>query len=154
MVIFRKLVISCSFFLLMLYGVNSSSNTTRILLVVTREILLGHSKSQITINGTVPGPTIRVPIGNWVEVWILIMLLNHIINFFQVTVQNNLPDNKTTVHFHGINMHNTPFSDGAPFINQCPIPNVIKLNYIMYLLIYTVSSIIIDYYNNYHQLIF
>ena len=40
----------------------------RIQLVITREILSGFTKRQVTINGTVPGPTLNITLGNWVEV--------------------------------------------------------------------------------------
>lgn len=35
-------------------------------------------------------------------------------------MHNNLPFN-TTVHFHGIEQKNTPWSDGVPGLNQKPI---------------------------------
>ena len=44
------------------------TTTKKFTLVVSRNILPGHSKSQVTINGTVPGPTINVTLGSWVEV--------------------------------------------------------------------------------------
>ena len=50
-------------------------HTTKVTLVVTRKTLSGYTKSQITINGTVPGPTINVTIGNWVEVCSFHLLL-------------------------------------------------------------------------------
>ncbi|CAG8504009.1 16549_t:CDS:2 [Dentiscutata erythropus] len=38
----------------------------------------------------------------------------------QVLVRNELNE-MTTIHWHGLHMRNTPFSDGVPAITQCPI---------------------------------
>ncbi|CAG8537451.1 17923_t:CDS:2, partial [Cetraspora pellucida] len=38
----------------------------------------------------------------------------------QVLVRNNLSE-PTTIHWHGLLMGGTPFSDGVPAINECPI---------------------------------
>ena len=82
---------------------------TRFTLVINRERLLSSptvSKMMITINGTSPGPTLVVPFGRSVE----------------VTVINAMTDDATTVHWHGMQMRGTPFSDGVPGVSQCPIP--------------------------------
>lgn len=42
--------------------------TEHIRLIITKQILPGYSKKQVTVNGTVPGPTLNVTLGNWVEV--------------------------------------------------------------------------------------
>ncbi|CAG8669293.1 15277_t:CDS:2, partial [Dentiscutata erythropus] len=51
-----------------------------------------------------PGPTIYVRPGQRI----------------QVLVRNELNE-ATTIHWHGLHMMNTPFSDGVPAITQCPI---------------------------------
>eukprot|EP01035_Chromulina_nebulosa_P053842 gene53842-73638_t len=58
----------------------------------------GKSKTQITVNGTVPGPLINITIGNSVE----------------LVVINNIHDQWTALHLHGMTQFQTPFSDGVP----------------------------------------
>lgn len=63
---------------------------------------------RILINGSFPGPTITVWVGRPVE----------------VSVINFLPDRRlTTIHFHGVDQFNSPFSDGIINVTQCPILN-------------------------------
>ncbi len=38
-----------------------------------------------------------------------------------VTVINEIDDDMTVVHWHGMMQRNTPYNDGPPGINQCPI---------------------------------
>ncbi|ODM98419.1 Laccase-2 [Orchesella cincta] len=71
----------------------------------------GVLKEIITINGQFPGPTIRAERGD---------ILN-------IRVRNKLKDSSgvrhpTSVHFHGIEMENTPWFDGPEQVAQCPIP--------------------------------
>jgi FtsP/CotA-like multicopper oxidase with cupredoxin domain len=54
-------------------------------------------------NGMIPGPTIRVTEGDKLR----------------VVVDNKLPDESTTVHWHGLMLENK--ADGVPFITQDPI---------------------------------
>lgn len=70
--------------------------------VVPWEVSPGKTVQAWTYNGTVPGPTIRVNVGDKV----------------QVVLHNRLPES-TTIHFHGIQ---APFDqDGTPFISQNPV---------------------------------
>jgi L-ascorbate oxidase len=39
----------------------------------------------------------------------------------RITVVNNLPDDTTSIHWHGVKQTGTPWSDGVPFVSQCPI---------------------------------
>ncbi|TWU71822.1 hypothetical protein ED733_001623 [Metarhizium rileyi] len=64
----------------------------------------GVARNMILINGQSPGPVIEVNEGD--EVW--------------VTVHNRLPYS-TTIHYHGIEMLGTPWSDGVPGVTQRPI---------------------------------
>ncbi|KAI1344677.1 laccase [Xylariaceae sp. FL0016] len=66
----------------------------------------GFSKRAMLINGTFPGPTI---IGDWGDT-------------FQITVHNDLPDNGTSIHWHGLRMMNDSISDGVNGVTECPIP--------------------------------
>jgi FtsP/CotA-like multicopper oxidase with cupredoxin domain len=66
------------------------------------EVEAGKVVQAWTYNGTVPGPTIKVDVGDKVE----------------VVVTNKLPES-TAVHFHGIRLPNS--QDGVPDITQDPI---------------------------------
>ncbi|KAL5611140.1 hypothetical protein FOBRF1_007257 [Fusarium oxysporum] len=65
----------------------------------------GFKRDMILVNGQSPGPVIELTEGDDV----------------QVNVHNEMPFN-TTVHFHGIEMLQTPWSDGVPGLTQVPIP--------------------------------
>lgn len=65
---------------------------------------LGTSRQMMLINGQSPGPVMRIEQDDWVT----------------VEVHNKSPKN-TTIHFHGIEMKGTPWSDGVPGVSQCPI---------------------------------
>lgn len=77
-------------------------------LVIARQLLPGHNRYQVTVNGTVPGPSLRVTLGNTIS----------------VKVVNEIYDDVTTVHWHGITMRGTPWMDGLANLTQCPISNV------------------------------
>ncbi|KEY70202.1 hypothetical protein S7711_03421 [Stachybotrys chartarum IBT 7711] len=64
----------------------------------------GASRDMFMMNGQTPGPTIEVDQDDWVV----------------VRVQNDSPFN-ITIHFHGIEMYGTPWSDGVPGVTQRPI---------------------------------
>ena len=59
----------------------------------------------IGVNGLVPGPTLIVNEGQ-----------NMIVN-----VENRLISETTSIHWHGMDMRNTPWMDGALMVSQCPI---------------------------------
>jgi FtsP/CotA-like multicopper oxidase with cupredoxin domain len=59
----------------------------------------------ILINGIFPGPTIEANYGDWIE----------------VEVTNAIIDEGITVHWHGMLQKRTPWMDGVPSIQQCPI---------------------------------
>ncbi|KAJ5524546.1 Multicopper oxidase type 2 [Penicillium frequentans] len=64
----------------------------------------GNVREMVFMNGQFPGPELRLDQGDDVE----------------VIVHNHLPFN-TSVHFHGIEQFNTPWSDGVPGLTQKPI---------------------------------
>ena len=78
----------------------------RYTLVINREALPGSDKMQVTVNGTIPGPTLRMAAGQLIE----------------VTVVNAMLNEDTAVHWHGMMQRGTPSFDGVPGITQCPIP--------------------------------
>ncbi|KAJ6007926.1 hypothetical protein N7540_011902 [Penicillium herquei] len=58
------------------------------------------------VNGSSPGPELRLREGkvNWIRVY------------------NDMKDENTTIHWHGLTAFTAPFSDGAPAASQWPIP--------------------------------
>eukprot|EP01041_Mallomonas_annulata_P000857 gene857-1665_t len=78
--------------------------TEHFTLVIGKAVFPGHVKPLITVNGSSPGPILRVTLGNWVR----------------VRVVNELHE-PTTVHFHGMTQRGTPYSDGVTGFTQCPI---------------------------------
>ena len=67
------------------------------------EPVAGVKAEAITVNGTVPGPLIRVTEGDTVR----------------ITVKNNLPE-PTAIHWHGLHVPNA--MDGVTAVTQDPIP--------------------------------
>ncbi|KAJ9628503.1 hypothetical protein H2203_002402 [Taxawa tesnikishii (nom. ined.)] len=65
----------------------------------------GVEKQGILINGGFPGPTIEANWGDWI----------------QVTVHNQLDTEGTSLHWHGLLQKDTPWMDGVPSVQQCPI---------------------------------
>ncbi|KAK5122674.1 hypothetical protein LTR85_003937 [Meristemomyces frigidus] len=59
----------------------------------------------LLVNDQFPGPTIEANWGDWVE----------------VTLTNDIEDEGTALHWHGILQKQTPFMDGTPGFTQCPI---------------------------------
>ncbi|KAL1392058.1 Cupredoxin [Phyllosticta capitalensis] len=66
----------------------------------------GVNKSGLVINGQYPGPLIEANWGDWI----------------QIQVNNALPDEGTSIHWHGLLQKDTPWQDGVPAVSQCPIP--------------------------------
>ncbi|MCO5582450.1 hypothetical protein L7F22_036346 [Adiantum nelumboides] len=64
-------------------------------------------KVVIGINGVFPGPTIRGHEGDTLE----------------VHVQNLLPSESISIHWHGIHQVDTPWADGVASVTQCAIAN-------------------------------
>lgn len=46
-----------------------------------------------------------------------------------IDVENHLPNDETTIHWHGHHQRNTPFMDGVPYLTQCPIPSESTFRY-------------------------
>ncbi|PLB34160.1 multicopper oxidase-domain-containing protein [Aspergillus candidus] len=65
----------------------------------------GYERQVLVFNGSLPGPTIEADWGDTIV----------------VHVTNQLTDNGTTVHWHGIRQQNSNPSDGVPGVTQCPI---------------------------------
>lgn len=61
----------------------------------------------VVINGQFPGPLIEA---NWGDT-------------ISVTVHNRLtdPEDGTSIHWHGFPQTQTPYYDGVPSVQQCPI---------------------------------
>ncbi|KAF8253925.1 hypothetical protein K440DRAFT_532846 [Wilcoxina mikolae CBS 423.85] len=65
----------------------------------------GVPTDMIVANGQFPGPTIEANWGDWIR----------------VSVTNNLNGEGTGLHWHGILQKATPWFDGVPSVQQCPI---------------------------------
>ncbi|KAK3938958.1 Cupredoxin [Diplogelasinospora grovesii] len=65
----------------------------------------GYTRTCMTFNGTVPGPTL---IADWGD--------NLVIH-----VTNNMQTNGTSIHWHGLRQLGTTEYDGVPGVSQCPI---------------------------------
>ncbi|XP_026280853.2 uncharacterized protein LOC113208177 isoform X2 [Frankliniella occidentalis] len=65
----------------------------------------GVSRALVVINRMMPGPSLQVCVGDRLE----------------VTVHNHMPEQSTSVHWHGMQQRGTPYMDGVPFVTQCPV---------------------------------
>ncbi|PFH55488.1 hypothetical protein XA68_18187 [Ophiocordyceps unilateralis] len=79
-----------------------------VVLNVTRQTVSigGILRYSTLVNGSLPGPTIRIPEEK--VVWI--------------RVYNEMTDDNLTMHWHGLAQAAYPFSDGTPMASQWPIP--------------------------------
>lgn len=96
----------------------SNSSSQYFVLVLTRELTnnsLG-SRYQVKINGTVPGPTLYISLGNSVT----------------ITVINEIYDDATAIHWHGMSLERQMWNDGVMNLTQCPISNVQGYNSLTY----------------------
>lgn len=75
----------------------------------------GVNKSVILVNDQFPGPTIEANWGDTIEV----KVMNEISG----------PEEGTAMHWHGILQRETPWFDGAPSVQQCPIAPCKSLTY-------------------------
>ncbi|XP_014604884.1 PREDICTED: L-ascorbate oxidase-like isoform X2 [Polistes canadensis] len=76
----------------------------------------GIKRSILVVNRQLPGPSIQVCQGDRVI----------------VDVINLLHSESTTMHWHGLHHHKSPYMDGVPYISQCPIPpgSTFRYNYV------------------------
>ncbi|KAJ4421071.1 hypothetical protein N0V82_003975 [Gnomoniopsis sp. IMI 355080] len=67
----------------------------------------GYQRPVLLVNGAFPGPTIEA---NWGDT-------------IQVTLHNNItgPEEGTALHWHGFLQTATPWDDGVPGVDQCPV---------------------------------
>lgn len=75
----------------------------------------GVNKSVLLINGQFPGPTIEANWGDTIEV--------------NVTNEITGPEEGTALHWHGLLQRATPWFDGVPSVQQCPIAPGKSLTY-------------------------
>ncbi|RYO86824.1 hypothetical protein DL764_008955 [Monosporascus ibericus] len=67
----------------------------------------GFEKEMIVINGQYPGPLIEANWGDWISV--------------NVTNSIRDPEEGTAIHWHAFLQQETPWYDGVPSVQQCPI---------------------------------
>ncbi|XP_055354088.1 uncharacterized protein LOC129599791 [Paramacrobiotus metropolitanus] len=86
---------------------DSSFVPDKILRVTAKNVSLDcTTRYSVIINGSIPGPELRFVEGQ--HVWI--------------RVYNDMEDTNVTIHWHGLSMRMSPFSDGTPMVSQWPIP--------------------------------
>lgn len=73
----------------------------------------GVQKAGVVVNGQFPGPLIEANWGDMIE----------------VTVTNLLAEDGTSLHWHGFLQEGTPYYDGTPAVQQCPIAPGSTLTY-------------------------
>lgn len=73
----------------------------------------GVTKNGLVVNGGFPGPLIEANWGDWI----------------QIHVTNDLDNEGTSLHWHGLLQSATPFFDGVPAVAQCPIAPGESLTY-------------------------
>jgi FtsP/CotA-like multicopper oxidase with cupredoxin domain len=73
----------------------------------------GYARTVLTVNGSIPGPTIEANWGGTVK----------------VHVTNSLANNGTSLNFHGIRQNYTNPMDGVASITQCPVAPGDSLTY-------------------------
>lgn len=85
---------------------NGSFALNYVLRATTQNISIDcQSRYSVVINGSDPGPTIRLREGttHWIRVF------------------NDMVDQNLTIHWHGLSQRTAPFSDGTPQVAQWPI---------------------------------
>ncbi|KAL3276760.1 hypothetical protein HHI36_012127 [Cryptolaemus montrouzieri] len=65
----------------------------------------GVQRSVLVVNRKLPGPGIHVCHGDLIS----------------VDLENGLPSDSTTIHWHGMKQKDYPYMDGVPLVTQCPI---------------------------------
>ncbi|XP_078042066.1 uncharacterized protein LOC144472650 [Augochlora pura] len=76
----------------------------------------GVQRSYLSVNRMLPGPSIQVCLGD----------------FIVVDVENMIPEEHITIHWHGLFQEGTQYYDGVPFVTQCPIASGDKFRYQFY----------------------
>lgn len=76
--------------------------------ILTREYDSHIRKMIVKVNGLSPGPTIHANFGDYIT----------------VNVINQIYDDSTAIHWHGLDFDSMPWMDGVINVTQCPIPNV------------------------------
>lgn len=85
----------------------STGNTVSYTFDITNATLSpdGYQRMVLAINGQYPGPTIYA---NWGDM-------------ISVTVNNKMPNNGTSIHWHGMRQYHANTQDGVPGVTECPI---------------------------------
>lgn len=108
MVLTFNFILQRLFLLFSFICVIASLRTRDYVLVIKREFIDSSGKLSITVNGTVPGPNLHSYLGEKIRIQVI----------------NEIFDDSTGIHWHGISQRYRPWEDGVLNITQCPIPNV------------------------------
>jgi len=90
--------------------------TSSIALIVRRQFVNGLQGLRVTVNGSSPGPVLRLQ----KDVTVSILVINEIF------------DDATAIHWHGMTQFRTPYNDGSVGTSQCPLTNVAGSNSMVY----------------------
>nr|AQY62684.1 laccase 1 [Bemisia tabaci] len=74
----------------------------------------GVERPIVTVNKIFPGPMVQACVGDMVE----------------IIVHNHLPEETTSIHWHGLHQRESPYMDGVPFVTQCPIQPRSRFKYV------------------------
>lgn len=84
------------------------------------------SKSVVLVNGTTPGPELRLTEGQtyWIRVYndMPDQNLTMVSKLLHTYIKETTISDSTYQHWHGLSMAVAPFSDGTPLASQWPIP--------------------------------
>jgi laccase len=85
----------------------STGKTVSYTLTITNTTLSpdGYGRMVFAVNGQFPGPTIEANWGDKIE----------------ITVENKLQYNGTSIHWHGLRQYHNNAQDGVPGVTECPI---------------------------------
>ncbi|MCJ1427219.1 hypothetical protein MMC29_005122 [Sticta canariensis] len=119
-------------------GLPDTKRTVSYVFNVTRQVLSpdGYQKSMIVVNGAFPGPLIEANWGDWISGQLgapkIYEESGFIVPTDLVTVNNQIesPSEGTSIHWHGLLQRETPWYDGVPGGQQCPIAPGTSFKYI------------------------
>lgn len=91
----------------------------------------GVERGILTVNRMLPGPSIQVGKIHWFsngicdECYYFTFLCPQVCEGDKVVidVRNSMEGMEATIHWHGIHQRGTQYSDGVPYVTQCPILN-------------------------------
>ncbi len=83
-------------------------------------------KNVLLVNDQFPGPMIEANWGDWIEgkrpnILVHLPYLHNNLGVVELTNNISRPEEGTALHWHGLLQSATPWYDGTPSIQQCPV---------------------------------